>query len=455
MPSSGEDPAELLARLIRFDTSNPPGRERDCIDYIERLLSDAGLETTICAAEDDRPNLIARWRGRGAAPPLMLYGHVDVVPAEPAEWSRPPFDGDIDEGYVWGRGALDMKGGVAMMICALLRARADGIDPAGDILFVALSDEERGSKVGARYLVEHHAELFEDVRYAIGEFGGYTMHLAGHRFYPIQVAEKQTCQVRATLRGPGGHGSLPPRGGATAKLGSLLRSLDENRLPLHMTPVVQRMLEEMAASLPLAAGPVARQVVGAAARLPAPANAALRGLIRPELVNLLIDHAGDAATLLDPLLHNTAVPTIVRAGAKENVVPSEASVLIDGRLLPEQRPEDFLRELADAVGPEAELEVIAYDESSPDVDYTLFPLLGEILTGLDPGSTASPMLLPAVTDGRLFARLGIQSYGFVPLRLEPSFKFTETIHASDERVPVEALEFGTRAISQLLARYDG
>jgi acetylornithine deacetylase/succinyl-diaminopimelate desuccinylase-like protein len=155
--AGGDGPAELLARLIRFDTSNPPGNERECIAYIEGLLSDAGLTSTICAAEEDRPNLIARWRGRGDAPPLMLYGHVDVVPAQPSEWSRAPFGGEIEDGCVWGRGALDMKGGVAMMICALLRAMADGSTPAGDILFVALSDEERGSKVGARYLIEHHA----------------------------------------------------------------------------------------------------------------------------------------------------------------------------------------------------------------------------------------------------------------------------------------------------------
>jgi acetylornithine deacetylase/succinyl-diaminopimelate desuccinylase-like protein len=451
----GGDPAELLARLIRFDTSNPPGNERECIAYIEGLLSEAGLTTRICASDEDRPNLIARLAGRGDAPPLMLQGHVDVVPAEASEWRRPPFAGEIEDGYVWGRGALDMKGGVAMMICALLRARAEGLEPAGDIVFVALSDEERGSKVGARYLVEQHAHLFDDVRYAIGEFGGYTMHLAGHRFYPIQVAEKQTCQVRAKVRGPGGHGSLPPRGGAMAKLGALLQSLDENHLPMHVTPVVQRMLEEMAASLPLAAGSAARQVVSAAAGLPAPAAAALRQFARPELVNLLIDHGGDATALLDPLLHNTAVPTIVRAGTKENVVPSEASVLIDGRLLPGQRPEDFLRELEDVIGQDPELEVVAYDEADANVDYGLFGLLGDILTNLDPGATPIPMLLPAVTDGRLFARVGIQSYGFVPLRLEPSFKFMETIHAADERVPVDALEFGTRAISQLLARYDG
>jgi acetylornithine deacetylase/succinyl-diaminopimelate desuccinylase-like protein len=442
----------LLARLIRFDTTNPPGDERECIAFIEGLLSDAGLETKICACDEDRPNLIARLRGRGEAPPLMLQGHVDVVPAEPSEWSEPPFEGKIEDGWVWGRGALDMKGAVAMMICAVLGAsESEDAEPAGDVLFVALSDEERGGRVGARYLVEHHTELFEGVRYAIGEFGGYTMHLAGRRFYPIQVAEKQTCQVKATLRGAGGHASLPTRGGATAKLARMLLSLDENRLPLHLTPVVLRMLEELAGSLPSAAGDAARQLVSSAARVPGP----LRQVVRPELVDLVLDHAGEAASLLDPLLHNTAVPTIVRAGEKENVVPSEASVVIDGRLLPGQQPDDFLRELRDVVGSDVELDVEAFDETEGEVDYGLFGLLGEILEELDPGATAIPMLLPAVTDGRLFARCGIQSYGFTPLRLDSSFSFMETIHGADERVPVEALEFGADAIGRLLERYNG
>jgi len=419
------------------------------------LLSEAGLATTICARENERPNLIARLSGRGAAPPLLLYGHVDVVAAEPSEWREPPFEGKIEDGFVWGRGALDMKGGVAMMMCAILRACASGTSPAGDIVFAALSDEEAGSKVGARYLVERHPDLFKDVRYGISEFGGYTMHMAGHRFYPIQVAEKQSCQVKATVRGAGGHASLPPRGAATAALARLLTDLDEKRLPVHITPVVQRMLEELAGGLPTAVGSAARQAVRKTAQLPETVRVVLHQFLDGPLVDLLIDHAGHTGALLDPLLHNTAVPTIVRAGEKENVIPSECSVVLDGRLLPGQQPDDFLRELRDVVGPDVEFEVIAFDETEQDVDYGLYPVLAGILDELDAGASAIPMLLPAVTDGRLFARLGIQSYGFMPLRLDPSFSFMETIHAADERVPVDALEFGTRAIAQLLARYDG
>jgi len=321
------------------------------------------------------------------------------------------------------------------MLSALLQACASEARPAGDVIFAALSDEEAGSEHGARYLVEHHAELFEGVRYAIGEFGGYTLHLAGRRFYPIQVAEKQTCQVRATVRGEGGHASLPRRGAATAKLGRLLQRLDRRRLPVHVTPVPRRMVEEIAGSLPLPIGLAVRQAL----------NRTVSGL--------LVDVAGDAARFLDPLLHNTAVATMVHGGESRNVVPTEISVHIDGRLLPGQQPDEFLEELRSVIDLDVELEVVAYDEGTAEVDYGLFAVLSGILAELDPGATPIPMLLPAVTDGRFFSRLGIQTYGFLPLRLERDFSFIETIHAADERVPVDALEFGTRAISELLRRY--
>lgn len=409
--------------------------ERECIAYIEHILSDAGLDTSTYAAEEDRPNLIARLKGRGEEPPLLLYGHVDVVPAQAADWQEPPFAGHIVGDYVWGRGALDMKGGVTMMICALLKAAESETPPRGDIMFAALSDEEAGSGVGARYLVEQHAELFDGVRYAIGEFGGYTLHLLGRRFYPIQVAEKQTCQVRATVKGASGHASIPRRGEATARLGRLLQRLDHRRLPVHVTPVARRMVDELAGGLP------------------APANLALRQVLKPQATDLLLDIARGPAQLLDTLLHNTAVPTLVRAGEKDNVIPSEASVQIDGRLLPGQTPDDFLRELEEVVGSEVELEVITYDEGKTEVDYGLFGLLSDILATLDAGAIPIPMLLPAITDGRFLSRLGIQSYGYTPLELDRSFSFMDTIHAADERVPVEALEFGTRALSELLRRY--
>ncbi|MGH2978353.1 MAG: M20/M25/M40 family metallo-hydrolase, partial [Solirubrobacterales bacterium] len=207
-------PAELLRNLIRFDTTNPPGNERACIAYIEGLIGEAGIDSVIRARDPARPNLIARLPGRGAAPPLLLQGHVDVVGTAGQAWSHPPFDAVEADGCIWGRGAVDMKGGVAMMLSAFLRARAEELEPPGDVIFCALADEENMSPFGAQWLVAEHAELFAGVRNALGEFGGFTTHAGGRRFYPIQVAEKEVCTVQATLRGPAGHGSMPVRGGA-------------------------------------------------------------------------------------------------------------------------------------------------------------------------------------------------------------------------------------------------
>jgi acetylornithine deacetylase/succinyl-diaminopimelate desuccinylase-like protein len=204
-----ERTVELLQNLIRIDTTNPPGKEAECIIYINELLKEAGFDTAFFAKDESRLNLIARLKGQGKAAPLMLYGHVDVVPTAKQAWTYPPFEAKIADGFIWGRGALDMKGGIAMMLTAVLRAKAEGLSPVGDVLLVILCDEEAGGEYGAKYLVENHSEQFAGIRYAIGEFGGYTAHVGAKKFFPIQIAEKQVCWIKATIRGPGGHALVP------------------------------------------------------------------------------------------------------------------------------------------------------------------------------------------------------------------------------------------------------
>src|SRR6266568_4150158 len=182
-------PAELLQQLIRFNTTNPPGNEAECITYIKDLLTEAGVQTSIIARDPARPNLLARFKGQGNASPLLLQGHVDVVTTENQRWQYPPFEGKEVDGYIWGRGALDMKGGVAMMLAAFLHAKAEGVSLPGDVVLAVLSDEEAGGNYGAKYLVEQHADVFQDVHYAISEFGSFPLYLGGRKFYPIQVAE--------------------------------------------------------------------------------------------------------------------------------------------------------------------------------------------------------------------------------------------------------------------------
>jgi acetylornithine deacetylase/succinyl-diaminopimelate desuccinylase-like protein len=244
-----QQPVELLQRLIQFNTTNPPGDEVECVGYIRELLIEAGIESQIIAKSPQRPNLVARLPGRGKAAPLLLYGHVDVVTTAHQQWKVPPFEGKLADGYVWGRGALDMKGGVAMMLAAFLRAKAEGLELPGDVILTIVSDEEAGGNFGAKYLVEEHSEKFHGVRYAIGEFGAFTMVAGKRRFYPIQVAEKQMCWMKATHHGAGGHGSLPVRDGAMAKLACMLDNINKRRLPVHITSVAHIMLSSMAGAM--------------------------------------------------------------------------------------------------------------------------------------------------------------------------------------------------------------
>ena len=431
-PNSMPSPVEILRRLIQFNTTNPPGYTDECIRYIQDLLTQAGIETQVFAKQPRQPNLVARLPGRGTAPPFLMYGHVDVVTTENQTWRYPPFAGEVAEGFVWGRGALDMKSGVAMMLAALLRAKAEGLVPPGDILFVALSDEEAGGALGARFLVENHPNLFQGVRYAIGEFGGFTLTVGGKRFYPIQVAEKQICWLKATFRGPAGHGSMPIRGGAMARLAAFLTALDQRPLPVHITPTARAMLEAMAAAVGGVQGLV------------------LRLLLQPRFTDRILRLLGEQGRIFDPLLHNTVSPTVLHGSSKINVIPAEVAVELDGRLLPGFTPGDLLAEIRAVAGTEAELEVRQFDPGPPAPDMGLFPLLDDILRHLDPEAIPIPLLLSGVTDARFFARLGIQTYGFLPMPLPPDFPFAATIHAADERIPVEALSFGTQAIFNLL-----
>ena len=430
-----QHPVELLQRLIRYDTTNPPGNEAECISFANDLLVEAGIDTAILGDTAERPNLVARLQGQGNAPPLLLYGHVDVVTTENQQWQYPPFEGRVVDGYVWGRGALDMKGGVAMMLAALLRAKAESAALPGDVVLAVVCDEEALGRCGARYLVENHSRLFDGIRYAIGEVGGYTLYVDKQRFYPIMVAEKQVCWLRATVRGPGGHGSMPVRGGAMYKLSQLLDQLDGRRLPVHVTPVARLMFESMASAL---SGPSGR---------------ILSRISDPALTDDLLDELGERGRVFEPLLHNTVSPTLLRGSTKINVIPSEVSVGLDGRLLPGYQPDDLIAELRDILGEDMELEITQHDPGPAEPDMGLFDTLAGILRVADPHGVSIPVLSSATTDGRLFSRLGIQTYGFLPMQLPEDMNFIRMAHGANERIPVEAVTFGTNAIYELLQRF--
>src|SRR5215211_2801761 len=423
---------ELAQRLIGFDTTNPPGNEAACIDWIRGLLSEAGIESELHESQAGRPNLVARLRGRTPEPGLLLYGHVDVVTTRDQRWSRPPFEGEVADGFLWGRGALDMKSGVAMLVQAFLRARE--LELKHDVVLAVLADEERGGVVGARFLVEERPELFAGVTHALGEFGAFSLPIAGRRFYPIQVAEKQICTLRATLRGPGGHGSVPVRGRTPGLLGDLLRTLDRRQPPVRITPVARSFIEAVAAELPR------------------PQRLLMRSLLKPAVAERVLPRLPASFAGLGAMLRNTVSATIVRAGEKENVIPATAELTLDGRLLPGADPDDLIREIHALTGNRLELEVLLHDPMPGDADLTHYETLAQVVRGFDPEGVPVPYLLVGVTDGRFFRRLGIQTYGFLPMRLPDDLVLTDLIHAADERIPADTLDRGADAILDVVRR---
>jgi acetylornithine deacetylase/succinyl-diaminopimelate desuccinylase-like protein len=430
-------PAALLQQLIRFDTTNPPGNEGPCLNWLKELFEARGVEATLFAGAPDRPNLVMRVGGRGAAPPLLLQGHVDVVTTLGQTWTRPPFGGDLVKGWVWGRGALDMKGGLAMMAAALLRCVEAGTPPAGDVVLCFLADEEAGGVHGAQFLVDRHPELFAGIRHGVGEGGGVSQHVGGSVFYPITVAEKRACRLRLRLRGPGGHASRAHRGGTMARLGALLTRLDGARLPVHVTPVTESYVR------------------GIAGALREPMRSRVLALLEPNRADAALDLLGGEGGRFDSILRNTANATMVAAGHKINVIPSEAVVDLDGRMLPGFEPEPFIEEVRSVVGPEPEIEVLNVGPRMPEPELgPFYDLLRSILVDLDHDAVPVPALMIGGTDQRHFAKLGIVGYGYLPLRLSADHVL-DTVHAADERVPVSALDFGTAAFHQLVQRYRG
>jgi acetylornithine deacetylase/succinyl-diaminopimelate desuccinylase-like protein len=433
MPEIYENPLELLQTLVRFDTTNPPGDEKEIIHYLQTILENAGLKTTLLAKTDNRPNLITRLKGRGDAPPLLLQAHVDVVTTANQQWTHPPFAAEIHDGMVWGRGTLDDKSGVAMMVAALLRAKAENTSLPGDVILVILADEEANGTYGAKFLVEEHPDLFDGVRICLGEGGGPAITMGGQKFYTIMVAEKQLCSVRLTLRGQAGHGSVPFYGtGVMHQLSQVLKLLTSKRLPVHVLPIVKQMLETIGENLPF------------------PTGMALRQMANPALTDRMLALAGAQGRLLEPMLHNTVSPTIVQGGRKINVIPSEITLDLDGRLLPGFHQTDMLRELRAILGDDVGIEVTNYEPGIGAIDMRWYDTLANILREADPEGIPIPILLSGVTDGRFFAQLGIQTYGFQPMHLPAGL--LDTIHAADERIPVEAMDFAANAIFQAIQR---
>lgn len=442
LPTLAEDARRLCQSLLRIDTTNPPGNERPAAELIRRSLVEVGLQPELLEAEPDRTNLVVRHPGTGARPPLLLTAHLDVVEADPAKWQRPPFSGDEHDGCLWGRGAIDMKNMAAMCTAILRRLASAGARLERDVIFAAVADEEAGCDLGSRFLVEQHRALVE-AEYAIGESGGFSLHLGGATFYPVQVAEKGFCWVRARITGEPGHGSMPRRDSAVTQLGEALARLGAAALPVHPTRHVSEFLDALRARQPALIQPLVKLVA------------------RPHLlarVARLVPGASIARSF-SALLSNTAAATVVRAGAKTNVIPGRAEFEIDGRTLPGQTDEDLLRELRAVLGEAVELEII---KSAPPVvtepvQSPVFDAIKREVEQREPGAVVVPYLIPGFTDAKSFTRTGARWYGFSPVKIEKGsgIRFADMFHGHDERVPVAGLAWGVEVLDAVVREVCG
>ena len=430
-PELAQDAQEILQALLRIDTTTPPGNERAAAEYLQSRLEAVGLEATVLESAPGRANLVCRHAGTGAAEPLLLAAHLDVVEAHAASWRRPPFAAEIADGCMWGRGAIDMKHMAAMSTAILRRLARDKVTLSRDVIFAAVADEEAGCDHGSRFLVDEHPELVR-AEYALGEVGGFSLQLAGTTYYPVQVAEKGICWIRARVRGAPGHGSMPRPDSAVVRLGELIARLGKARLPVHATWPVRDFLQAVSARQPALARPL------------------LRLLTRPRLLGRLLAAVPEQALARSfaPLLSNTAVPTVVRAGSAVNVIPGQAEVLIDGRTLPGQDDADLLRELGAVLGPEVELEVIKSmpPVTTEPVSSPLFDIIERQIHRREPDAVVVPYMSPGFSDAKHFTRLGARWYGFVPVKLDPGMRFADMFHGDDERIPLAGLHWGVEVL---------
>lgn len=423
-PAIQDEAQRLLVDLIRMDTSNPPGNELVAATRLASILESAGLEPRVLESAPGRGNVIARLRGDGTGRPLLLLGHLDVVPTEPDQWTHPPFEGLEADGFIWGRGALDMKYIVATQAATLLALKRSGASLKRDVIFAGVADEEAGGHHGIQWLLANHPELV-DAEYALGEFGGFSMDVAGKRFYLCQTGEKGIAWLRMRTRGRPGHGSMPPPDSAIRRLGEAIWRIGRSHTRLHISDTTRTMVEGLARAVPGLAGLLSESTCQD-----------VLGTLPP-----------DQALMFNAIVRNTITVTGLEAGYKHNVIPGVAQANLDCRLVPGQTHEDVEREIRSIVKADVELELIEEMYTLPvesRFDTPLFEAMTNHLEAYDPGARVLPLLLVGGTDGRFLAERGTLYYGFSPIKLPSDLRFLELIHSHDERIPVDAFREGVR-----------
>ncbi|MFB2599895.1 M20/M25/M40 family metallo-hydrolase [Herbiconiux sp. P17] len=432
-PSAEPDLTTRVAQdLIRFDTSNfGEGRsngETEAAEYLAAHLERLGLRVQSFDAAPRRTSIVTRVEGRNRSKPaLVVHGHTDVVPAIAEDWSVDPFGGVIADGMLWGRGAVDMKNMDAMIVSALDRIRSSGRQPERDLVVAFFADEENGGVFGSHHLVTEHPELFAGATEAISEVGGYSIDLDGKRAYLVQTGEKALIWLKLVARGTAGHGSQINRDNAVTRLARAVAAIGAREWPMHLTATTRQLLDRVA------------ELLGKDAQVLSPDEIALA--------------TGTASRFITATLRTTANPTGLTAGYKHNVIPDRAEAMIDVRVLPGEE-DAVLEEIREIVGEDIEI-VISHRDIGLETTFD-----GELVDAMigslqrhDPGAEVLPYLLSGGTDNKALSLLGIRGFGFAPLQLPPTLDFPAMFHGVDERVPLDALGFGTDVLTDLLLRY--
>ncbi|WP_329290261.1 M20/M25/M40 family metallo-hydrolase [Streptomyces pseudovenezuelae] len=428
---TGEDEVvDLCRELIRFDTSNygdhsGPG-ERKAAEWVAEKLAEVGLDPQIFESHPGRASTVARIAGEDPTrPALLIHGHLDVVPANAQDWTHDPFSGEVADGCVWGRGAVDMKDMDAMTLAVVRDRLRSGRRPPRDIVLAFLADEEAGGTFGARHLVDHHPDLFEGVTEAISEVGGFSFTVnEQRRLYLIQTAEKGMHWMKLTVAGTAGHGSMIHRDNAITELSEAVARLGRHKFPVRVTKTTRAFLDGL--------------------------GDALGTQLDPEDMEGTLARLGGIAKLIGATLSNTANPTQLGAGYKVNVIPGEATAHVDGRFLPGFE-EEFLADLDKILGPKVRREDVHSDKAvETTFDGALVDAMQSALVAEDPAAKAIPYMLSGGTDAKSFDELGIRGFGFAPLKLPPELDFAGMFHGVDERVPVDGLKFGVRVLDRFI-----
>ncbi|WP_022899295.1 M20/M25/M40 family metallo-hydrolase [Humibacter albus] len=427
-----DETARIARDLIRMDTTNwGEGRaegETEAAEYVNAHLESIGLKPSIYESQPGRTSVVARIPGRDRSKPaLVVHGHLDVVPADPADWTFDPFAGEIHDGLLWGRGAVDMKNMDAMILTAVGDILRAGESPERDLVIAFFADEEDGGLFGSHFMVDEHPDVFEGATEAISEVGGYSVDIAGRRAYLLQTGEKSLVWIRLVARGRAAHGSRMVADNAVTKLAEAVVAIGRHEWPLRLTDTTTQLVGELARLLdvdPVALGP-----------------------------DEVVLRSGTASGFIRATLRTTSNPTLLKAGYKHNVVPERAEALVDIRTLAGEE-DDVLAQVREIVGDDVDIEIVHRDIGleAPFAGPLVDAMTGALLQH-DADATVLPYLLSGGTDNKALSRLGITGYGFAPLKLPADMDFPAMFHGVDERVPLDSLVFGRTVLRHLLSTY--